>query len=65
MANQKLAAGRRMSESTRFGKRLSREAEYLAGEPLTVGIGDGETRFDFFKEDFQDTVSYCLLMALL
>ena len=65
MANQKLAAGRRISESTGFGRCLSRKAEYLAGELLTVGIGDGEARFGFFNEDFQDKVSYCLLMALL
>ena len=33
-------------------------------ELLTIGIGDGETRFGFFNEDFQDTVSCRLLMAL-
>jgi hypothetical protein len=31
----------------------------------TVRTGDGETRFGFFNEGFQDTVSYCLLTALL
>ncbi len=62
MTNQKLVTGRRTSESTGFARRLSRK---VAGELLTVGIGDGETRFGFFNVDFQDTVSYCLLMALL
>ena len=34
-------------------------------QAATVGTGDGETRFGFFNKGFQDTVSYCLLMALL
>ena len=38
MANQKLTAGRRIFESTGFGRCLSRKAGYLAGELLSLEL---------------------------